>query len=57
MIAFEAREANSEGAGAVSLDDLIAHALRHNLQRILVGEVRRSEVWSWLSLSSLPFWW
>ena len=44
VIAFEAREANSEGTGSVSLHDLIAHALRHNPQRILVGEVRRSEI-------------
>jgi Flp pilus assembly CpaF family ATPase len=44
VIAFEAREANSEGAGSVSLHDLIAHSLRHNPQRILVGEVRRSEI-------------
>jgi Flp pilus assembly CpaF family ATPase len=44
VIAFEAREANSEGAGQISLHDLIAHALRHNPQRILVGEVRRSEI-------------
>jgi Flp pilus assembly CpaF family ATPase len=44
VIAFEAREANSEGAGGISLHDLIAHALRHNPQRILVGEVRRDEI-------------
>jgi Flp pilus assembly CpaF family ATPase len=44
VIAFEAREANSEGVGSVSLHDLIAHALRHNPQRIIVGEVRRSEI-------------
>jgi Flp pilus assembly CpaF family ATPase len=44
VIAFESREANSEGAGSVSLHDLIAHALRHNPQRIIVGEVRRSEI-------------
>jgi len=44
VIAFEAREPNSEGAGAITLHDLIAHALRHNPQRILVGEVRRSEI-------------
>jgi len=44
VIAFEAREANSEGAGSVSLHDLIAHALRHNPQRIIVGEARRSEI-------------
>jgi Flp pilus assembly CpaF family ATPase len=44
VIAFEAREANSEGAGEVSLHDLIAHALRHNPQRIIVGEVRRGEI-------------
>jgi Flp pilus assembly CpaF family ATPase len=44
VIAFEAREANSEGAGGVSLHDLIAHALRHNPRRIIVGEVRRNEI-------------
>jgi Flp pilus assembly CpaF family ATPase len=44
VIAFEAREANSEGIGGISLHDLIAHALRHNPRRILVGEVRRDEI-------------
>jgi Flp pilus assembly CpaF family ATPase len=44
VIAFEAREPNSEGAGGISLHDLLAHALRHNPRRILVGEVRRAEI-------------
>ena len=44
VIAFEAREANSEGVGGISLHDLIAHALRHNPRRIVVGEVRRDEI-------------
>ena len=44
VIAFESREANSEGAGNISLHDLVAHALRHNPQRIIVGEVRRTEI-------------
>ncbi|HTZ91598.1 MAG TPA: CpaF/VirB11 family protein [Streptosporangiaceae bacterium] len=44
VIAFEAREPNSEGAGEISLHDLIAHALRHNPRRIIVGEVRRGEI-------------
>ncbi len=44
VIAFESREANSEGAGGISLHDLVAHALRHNPQRIIVGEVRRTEI-------------
>jgi Flp pilus assembly CpaF family ATPase len=44
VIAFEAREPNSEGSGGISLHDLIAHALRHNPRRILVGEVRRDEI-------------
>ena len=44
VIAFEAREPNSEGVGGITLHDLIAHALRHNPRRIIVGEVRRDEI-------------
>jgi Flp pilus assembly CpaF family ATPase len=44
VVAFEAREPNSEGVGGITLHDMIAHALRHNPRRILVGEVRRAEI-------------
>lgn len=44
VIAFQARQANSEGAGAVTLHDLIPHALRKNPDRIFVGEVRADEI-------------
>lgn len=44
VIPFEARRANSEGVGAITLRDLIPQALRHNPQRIIVGEVRADEI-------------
>ncbi|MFC0860947.1 CpaF family protein [Sphaerimonospora cavernae] len=44
VIAFQARQANSEGAGAVTLNDLIPHSLRKNIKRIFIGEVRSDEI-------------
>ncbi|WP_182884215.1 CpaF family protein [Microbispora sp. H10885] len=44
VIAFQVRQANSEGAGAVTLNDLIPHSLRKNIKRIIVGEVRADEI-------------
>ncbi|MBT2235576.1 CpaF family protein [Nonomuraea sp. NEAU-A123] len=44
VIAFQARQANSEGAGAIGLNDLIPHSLRKNIKRIIVGEVRADEI-------------
>jgi pilus assembly protein CpaF len=44
VVAMEARQANSEGAGAISLHDLIPQALRLNPRRIIVGEVRDTEI-------------
>ncbi|GAA3624308.1 ATPase, T2SS/T4P/T4SS family [Nonomuraea rosea] len=44
VIAFQVRQANSEGAGSIGLNDLIPHALRKNIKRIIVGEVRADEI-------------
>ena len=44
VVPFEARQANSEGAGAITLHDLIPAALRLNPRRIIVGEVRDTEI-------------
>ena len=44
VVPMEARQANTEGAGAISLHDLIPQALRLNPRRIIVGEVRDREV-------------
>jgi pilus assembly protein CpaF len=43
-VAYEAREANQEGAGAVSLVDLMPQVLRMSPDRVLVGEVRHMEM-------------
>ena len=44
VVPFEARQANSEGAGAITLHDLIPAALRLNPRRIILGEVRDTEI-------------
>lgn len=41
---LEARTANAEGVGELTLDDLLKQALRHSPSRVIVGEVRGGEV-------------
>jgi pilus assembly protein CpaF len=41
---LEAREANTEGVGAITLAELVRSALRMDPHRVIVGEVRGAEV-------------
>lgn len=49
VISLEARGANLEGAGAITMKELIKQALRMRADRLIIGEVRGAEVIDWLS--------
>jgi Flp pilus assembly CpaF family ATPase len=44
VVEMEARDANTEGMGAVSMAELVRMGLRMNPSRVIVGEVRGAEV-------------
>jgi Flp pilus assembly CpaF family ATPase len=43
VVAYQAREANTEGAGAISQAELVRWALRMSPDRVIVGELRHDE--------------
>ncbi len=52
VVTLEAREANVEGAGAVTLEQLVRMALRMDPERVIVGEVRGDEILPMLNAMS-----
>ena len=50
--AWETREANTEGEGAITMDQLVQRANRHNADRVIVGEVLGDEILPMLNAMS-----
>ena len=49
VTSFEARTANLEGVGEITMAVLARHALRMSPTRVIVGEIRGAEAASWIS--------
>jgi pilus assembly protein CpaF len=52
VVALEAREANTEGLGAISMAELVRRGLRMDPDRVIVGEVLGDEILSLLNAMS-----
>lgn len=52
VVELETREANIEGAGAITMRDLTREALRMSADRVIVGEVRGAEILDMLQAMS-----
>nr|MDT0663716.1 ATPase, T2SS/T4P/T4SS family [Micromonospora sp. DSM 115978] len=52
VVGFEERLANSEGAGAIGMADLVRRSLRMNPSRVIVGEVLGDEIVTMLNAMS-----
>jgi len=52
VVALEAREANTEGHGAISMAELVRRGLRMDPDRVIVGEVLGDEILSLLNAMS-----
>jgi Flp pilus assembly CpaF family ATPase len=52
VVALEAREANAEGLGAITMADLVRRGLRMDPDRVIVGEVLGDEILSLLNAMS-----
>jgi Flp pilus assembly CpaF family ATPase len=52
MVAVEAREANTEGEGEITMRQLVRRSLRMNADRVIVGEVLGDEILAMLNAMS-----
>jgi pilus assembly protein CpaF len=52
VFSYETRDANLDGVGAVTLQQLANHALRMSPDRVIIGEVKGDEITSYISAAT-----